>query len=50
MSANNGLELCWMDSDSSGLCSMDSGSLWLIIIPKSKDRLMVQPSMKIVQL
>jgi hypothetical protein len=28
---------------------LDSGSLWLVIIPKSKDRFMEQPSMKIVQ-
>jgi hypothetical protein len=31
------LELCSVDSDSSGLCPMGSGSLWLVIIPKSKD-------------
>jgi hypothetical protein len=32
------LELCSADSDSSGLCPMESESLWLVIIPKSKDR------------
>jgi hypothetical protein len=45
----DGLELCSMDSNSSGLCSMDSGSLWLVIILKSKDRFVERPPMKIVQ-
>jgi hypothetical protein len=27
----------------------DAGSLWLVIIPKSKDRFMERPTMKIVQ-
>jgi hypothetical protein len=44
-----GLELCSVDSDSSGLYSVDSGSLWLVIIPKSKDRFMELPPMKMVQ-
>jgi hypothetical protein len=44
-----GLELCSVDSDSSGLCPGDSGSLWLVIIPKSKDRFVERPPMKIVQ-
>jgi hypothetical protein len=43
------LELRLVDSDSSGLCLVDSGSLWLVIIPKSKDRFMERPPMKIVQ-
>jgi hypothetical protein len=43
-----GLELCLVDFNSSELCSMGSGSLWLVIIPKSKDRL-ERPPMKIVQ-
>jgi hypothetical protein len=43
------LELCSVDSDSSGLCPVDSRSLWLVIIPKSKDRFMERPPMKIVQ-
>jgi hypothetical protein len=43
-----GLELCSVDSDSSGLCSVDSDSLWLVIISKSKDRFMERPPMKIV--
>jgi hypothetical protein len=33
-----GLELCSMDFDSSGLCPVDSTSMWLVIIPKSKDQ------------
>jgi hypothetical protein len=45
-----GLELCSVDSDISGLCPVDSGSLWLVIMPKSKDRFMERPPMKTVQL
>jgi hypothetical protein len=44
-----GLELCLMDFDSSGLCSVNSGSLWLVIMPKSKDWFVERPLMKIVQ-
>jgi hypothetical protein len=44
-----GLELRLVDCDSSGLCSVDSGSLWLVIMPKSKDRFVERPPMKIVQ-
>jgi hypothetical protein len=44
-----GLELCSVDSDNSGLYSVDSGSLWLVIMPKSKDLFMERPPMKIVQ-
>jgi hypothetical protein len=43
------LELCLVDSDSLGLYSMDSKSMWLVIIPKSKDRFMERPAMKTVQ-
>jgi hypothetical protein len=43
------LELRSVDSNSLGLCPGDSGSLWLGIIPKSKDRFMEQPPIKIVQ-
>jgi hypothetical protein len=32
-----------------GLCLVVAGSLWLVIIPKSKDRFMERSSMKIVQ-
>jgi hypothetical protein len=45
-----GLELCLVDFDGLGLCSVDSGSLWLVIMPKSKDRFMERPPMRIVQL
>jgi hypothetical protein len=31
-----GLELRLVDSDSLGLCPVDSGSPWLVVIPKSK--------------
>jgi hypothetical protein len=44
-----GLELSLVDFDNSGLCPGDSRSLWLVIIPKSKDRFMEQSPMKIVQ-
>jgi hypothetical protein len=33
-----------------GFVQCDAGSLWLVIIPKSKDRFMERPPMKIVQL
>jgi hypothetical protein len=32
-----------------GLCLVGAGSLWFVNIPKSKDRFMEQPPMKIVQ-
>jgi hypothetical protein len=35
-----GLELRWVDSDSSVLCPVDSGKPVLDIIPKSKDQFM----------
>jgi hypothetical protein len=44
-----GMELCSVYSDNSGLCLVDSGSMWLAIIPKSKDRFVERPSMKTVQ-
>jgi hypothetical protein len=31
------------------LVRSDAGSLWLVVIPKSKDRFMERPPMKIVQ-
>jgi hypothetical protein len=43
------LELCSVDFDSSGLCPVDSGSPWLVIIPKSKNQFMERPPMKTVQ-
>jgi hypothetical protein len=43
------LEQCSVDSNSSGLCPVDSGSLWLVIIPKSKDCFVDQPPMETVQ-
>jgi hypothetical protein len=44
-----GLELCLVDYDNSGLRPVDSGSLWLVIIPKSKDQFVERPPMIIVQ-
>jgi hypothetical protein len=32
-----------------GFVRCDAGSLWIVIIPKSKDRFMEQPPMKTVQ-
>jgi hypothetical protein len=45
-----GLELRSVDSDCSGLCPVDSEKPVVDIIPKSKDRFMERPPMKIVQL
>jgi hypothetical protein len=42
------MELCSVDSDSSGLCPVDSGSLWLVIMSKSKDRFVQWPPMRTV--
>jgi hypothetical protein len=44
-----GSELRSVDSDSSGLCPVDSGKPVVDIIPKSKDRFMERPPMKTVQ-
>jgi hypothetical protein len=40
-----GLKLCSVDSDSSGLCSLDFGSLWLVIMTKYMDRFVERPPM-----
>jgi hypothetical protein len=32
-----------------GACPVDTGTLWLVTIPKSKDRFMERPPMKIIQ-
>jgi hypothetical protein len=44
-----GLELRSVDSDSSGLCPVDSEKPVVDIIPKSKDQFMERPPMKTVQ-
>jgi hypothetical protein len=44
-----GLELHSVDSDSSGLCPVDFGKTVVDIIPKSKDRFVERPPIKIVQ-
>jgi hypothetical protein len=42
--------LCLVVVNSSGLCLVIAGSLWFVIIPKSKDQFMEQPPIKMVQL
>jgi hypothetical protein len=44
-----GMELVDAMPTVQGFVQCDAGSLWLVIIPKSKDRFMERPSMKIVQ-
>jgi hypothetical protein len=44
-----GMELIGAMSTVQGFVWCDAGSLWLVIIPKSKDRFMERPPMKIVQ-
>jgi hypothetical protein len=44
-----GVELCSVDFDSSRLYSVDSGSMWLVIISKSKDQFVEGPPMKTIQ-
>jgi hypothetical protein len=44
-----GMELVAAVPTLQGFVRCDVGSLWLVIIPKSKDRFMERPPMKIVQ-
>jgi hypothetical protein len=44
-----GMELVGVMPMVQGFVRCDAGSLWLVIIPKSKDQLMERPPMKIVQ-
>jgi hypothetical protein len=44
-----GLELVGVMPTVQGFVRCDAGSLWIVIIPKSKDRFMERPPMKIVQ-
>jgi hypothetical protein len=44
-----GMELVGAMPTVQGFVRCDVGSLWLVIIPKSKDRFMERPTMKIVQ-
>jgi hypothetical protein len=44
-----GMELVGAMSTVQGFVRCDAGGLWLFIIPKSKDRFMERPLMKIVQ-
>jgi hypothetical protein len=45
----DGNGICWCVANGSRFVQCDAGSLWIIIIPKSKDRFMERPPMKIVQ-
>jgi hypothetical protein len=44
-----GMELVGVMPMVQGFVRCDAGSLWLVIIPKSKDRFMDRPPMKTVQ-
>jgi hypothetical protein len=44
-----GMELVGAMPIVQGFVGCDAGSLWLVIIPKSKDRFMERPPMKTVQ-
>jgi hypothetical protein len=44
-----GMELVGAMPTVQGFVRCDAGSLWLVIIPKSKDRFVERPPMKIVQ-
>jgi hypothetical protein len=44
-----GMELVGVMPTVQGFVRCDPGSLWLVIRPKSKDRFMKRPPMKIVQ-
>ena len=44
-----GMELVGVMPTVQGFVRCDAGSLWLVIMPKSKDRFMERPPMKIVQ-
>jgi hypothetical protein len=44
-----GMELLGVMATVQGFVRCDAGSLWLVIILKSKDRFMERPPMKIVQ-
>jgi hypothetical protein len=44
-----GMELVGVIPTVQGFVRCDAGSLWLVIIPKSKDQFMERPPMKIVQ-
>jgi hypothetical protein len=44
-----GMEFVGVMPTVQGIVWCDAGSLWIVIIPKSKDRFMERPPMKIVQ-
>jgi hypothetical protein len=45
----DGNGISWCDVDGSRLVRCDAGSLWIFIIPKSKDRFMERPPIKTIQ-
>jgi hypothetical protein len=45
-----GMELVGAMPTVQGFVRCDAGSMWLVIIPKSKDRFMERPPIKTVQL
>jgi hypothetical protein len=45
----DGNGISWCDANGSRLIRCDAGSLWIVIILKSKDRFMERPPMKTVQ-
>jgi hypothetical protein len=45
----DGNGISWCDANGSRLVRCDAGNLWIVIIPKSKDRFMERPPMKTVQ-
>jgi hypothetical protein len=44
-----GMEFVGVMPTVQGFARCDAGSLWIVIIPKSKDQFMERPPMKIVQ-
>jgi hypothetical protein len=46
---SDGMELVGVMPMVQGFVRCDAGSLWLVIIPKSKDQFMERPHMKVVQ-
>jgi hypothetical protein len=45
----DGNGISWCDANGSRLVRRDAGNMWIVIIPKSKDRFMERPLMKTVQ-
>jgi hypothetical protein len=45
----DGNGISWCDANGSRLVRCNAGSLWIVMIPKSKDQFMERPPIKIVQ-